>query len=416
MLNSVPFGKAIRDHRGQRTQVEIANLGGPYRQLQARIERGELFDLADAVLEKYDRAFGWAPGTSATILHGTQENWATVQPNRVTRGALGHNAATGEVIDFPPHLRTTLAPERLIDAISGWHGLAVVDTQVLDLPTALSGRRETPGTDRLVSQWSTTSPGRRAVSVGRHFKSTERVAIDPIPMMTNSLEACWLIDAVNGVHATVRIRDQQQVAFTMLFLAAQLPNPAHTTRALLAVEAPLLGPEDPLFRPFSLSWDDFMPDNYPMLFTDPAFDIAANLLSGLRAARDHSRQITIDPSDRNRPLGERRGPVFEVATVLPAQSISAGTLLLHDADISPELPAVMNWAATEPLMIVTRQPTWKMPDKASTYANAYVIEVVSLAGANPKPGEALLRQVPGTEHPLLTFGDDRQPANVVLFK
>ncbi|GFG83259.1 hypothetical protein [Mycobacterium paragordonae] len=67
-------------------------------------------------------------------------------------------------------------------------------------------------------------------------------------------------------------------------------------------------------------------------------------------------------------------------------------------------------------MIVTRQPTWKMPDKASTYANAYVIEVVSLAGANPKPGEALLRQVPGTEHPLLTFGDDRQPANVVLFK
>lgn len=416
------FGQAIRRQRGERSQAEIANLGGPYRQFQARIERGEDIDLSEAVLRKYDNAFGWAVGTAATILQGTVADVVEPVSPGATGGLLGHCAASGRAVALPRYLRTTLAAETLIDVIAAWTGVVVADVQVFDLPDRARAKKARnipswmrdgsagPTIDRLTSRWKAVAPDRAVVSAGVLGADADRVAIDPVPALTHSDQAYRLIDAVNGIHDTIPDKAKYQVAWTLIFLAAQR-RPASTGRALLSVEAPLLAQDDPLYRPFEFPWADFLPPD--SLSFEPRLSTAANLFAGLSAARDLSMTMELD----NSPTPAT--PIFKGPTVVLPQEFSAGTLVLHNGDISPELPEIVAGTAGEPVLIITRPQGPNFADGLKT--NVIEILTPSDNGDVAVPdmaGAALLTRIPDTPHPLLTFAydGDGRPANVVVLE
>jgi hypothetical protein len=246
------------------------------------------------------------------------------------------------------------------------------------------------------------------LGVGVLTDQTDRVAIDPIAALTSSDEAFPLINAVNGIHTTIPHSIDYQIVWTLIFLAAQRP-PARTARAVLTVEAPLLAPDDPLFQPFEYSWAEFFPQG--SMWFEPRTDDAASLFAGLTAARNESVTVHLDKSTTPANL-IHKGP----KVVLP-QELPTGTLMLHNADVSPELPAVIAWATKEPVLIITRGPA---PKLAGSPSKLSVIETVpprdsGSAEAPKDAGTALLTHIADTAHPLLTFADDEeQPANVVL--
>lgn len=435
MENTSAFGKAIRQQRGDRTQTEIASLGGPYRQLQGSIEKGRNVEVPDKALRQYDVAFGWAPGTAATILRGSQEGLVTAPPPRIAIGALGYDAETGQAVEFPTRLRTTLAPSDLVDAICSWPGIVVADTQVFDRPDrsiALGGLRgsfpewiqndETgPTGQRLVSQWKAALKDRIALSSGVRCACTDSVAIDPIPKMTNSKQASELIAAVRDIHTdpakidasdTSASQHNLEINRTFLHLACQRPHPERHRRALLTVERPFLRTDDVLYEPLSPSWKEFLDQTETSMPMEHATSSAAALLAGLTTARDNSINITLDKSTT--PATSTR----EVPTVIFPQDLSAGALVLHNGELSPELPAVIKWATHHPVLVIARKQAPKYPE---WLPQPTVVEVLSadrygLADTRLAPGCALLARADHIEHPLLTFsdGDGRRSANVVL--
>lgn len=428
MKNTVAFGLAIRRERGSRKQTEIAELGGPYRQLQAKIEHGADIEVKYSVLAQYDTAFGWASGTAASILGSTE---AAALPFHPCAGTLGHDASTGRPIDVPERLKTTLAPEQLIPVIAAWPGIAVIDTEVFDLPAERAELeatrqfpkwRETkhnstgPTVAQLVSEWKAVSPDRTAVASGVLHNGAERVAIDPLPLLTNSREASALVRVVNGINATIpEGTHNYMVAWTLLFLASQSRKPSsnpgvHTER--LTVDRFLLPPENspqpahrgffgPAFEPLTLSWQEWLPDE-PLRF-EPTFDIAARLFSGLNAARSESITIELDKSTT--PAGS----FYEGPSIVFPQQLSDATMVLHNADISPELPAVIAWATRTPVLVVGRSPV-RAADSKADYHLIEVMEPPHHPDEQPtvatEKGTALLSQIAGAQLPLLTFSAD----------
>ncbi len=423
MKNTVAFGLAVRRERGSRNQGEIADLGGPYRQMQTKIERGTDLDVKDSVLAQYDTAFGWASGTAASILGSTD---AAALPFRPYDGTRRHDASTGRPIDVPQRLRTTVAPEQLIPVITAWPGIAVIDTEVFDLPAQRAEMHAThewpkwrnsshtstgPTVAQLVSEWKAVSPGRTAIAAGVLHNGADRVAIDPLPFLTNSDEASALVRAVHGIHATIpEGTHSYMVAWTLLFLASQPRKPPgcpSVRTELLTVDKFLVPPEAPAFSP---SWQEWLPDGPPRF--EPTFDIAARLLSGLSAARTESITIELD-----RSVTPSR-TIYEGPSIVFPQQLSDATMLLHNADISPELPAVIAWATRTPVLVVGRDPVRTAVSKA----NYHLIEVMEPSHPDGHPtvateeGTALLTQIAGAQLPLLTFaaGIGEMSSTVVL--
>ncbi|WP_342314761.1 hypothetical protein LIX17_25250 (plasmid) [Mycobacterium avium subsp. hominissuis] len=428
MENTPAFGKAVREQRGDRTQTEIANLGGPYRQLQGRIEKGDHIEVPDKALRQFDVAFGWAPGTAATILRGSQKGLVAAPPPRIAVGALGYDAETGQAVEFPARLRTTLAPGDLVDAICSWPGIVVADTQVFDSPDR-SALRGLPGRlpewvlkseigptgQRLASQWGAGADDRVALTVGVQCAGIDSVAIDPIPGMTNSEQASRLIAAVRDIRpdSTSVAGRELEISHTLLQLACQRPHPERHRRALLTVERPFLRTDDVLYEPLSPSWKEFLDQAETTLPMEYAAPSVAALLSGLTTARDNSIDIILDKSTTPARIAKR-----EVPTVIFPQDLSAGTLLLHDAEVSPELPAVVTWATDHPVLVIAQKPA---PTFSKRLSQPNVVEFLlpysyGLADTRLAPGWALLSRATDIKNPLLTFsdGDGRRSANVVL--
>lgn len=67
--NTPVFAEFIKSARSEAslTQDNLNERGAPYRQMQGKVENGELHELESSLLAQYDRAFGWPRGYAGAV-------------------------------------------------------------------------------------------------------------------------------------------------------------------------------------------------------------------------------------------------------------------------------------------------------------------------------------------------------------
>ncbi len=335
VTNTPQFGRLFREARGPSTQDEIDHLGGPYRQRQTEIERGDPVDMTPALLTQIDTAFHWTTGSAQTLLtapvaaseHRTEH--ATLSPR-----ALGVDDS-GREIAMPPKLRVDPRID-LTPLLRRWDGPILID---LTATNALQFRPPTP------LEWLPRQTYRSGVD---QPVEAEVVAIDPLAGLTSYRRALTLATDLPSfrlqVGAVPKI-SADQAALAMLFVAAEMHREGTDSLTALSRFA-----ENARHRTdaFDLRWKEFhRSSGLSSRLAQPDFT-APELFQGLMAARDTHVEVVIDP-DADEKVRASAPP-----TVPPTQL--TGGVLFYDSSTAPELPLVIDWALGDdapPRLLVT---------------------------------------------------------------
>lgn len=396
VLNTSRFGRIARAARGARTQDEIDVAGGPPRQRQAVIERGDPVDLSPTVLAQLDTAYGWPPGTvellltrQAPPLH-LYQRLAHLSPT-----ALGVDPS-GREITLPPVLATTSASQ-LLPLVHRWPGPVLIDHRI-DIPLD-DQLPATGGHDgKQVHRTGCTNP-----------ETATAIAIDPISVIGSYRNAVQLLTVMD--HFRAGDPPNRARALTLLFLAAETRRTGDGLAALTEFAETSQYPTPESHQ----RWLDFYhASNFSSRMLNPYNELPSDFESILALRDSH-----LDVALVEQPDGALRPAPHANPTVVPITDLD-NMIVTYNSSTCPALPALLDWAyqghTTAPLLIV-EGPYHSSHWQKLGLTNSHLIIVDDAADLDsPKdtaPGCARLTHATDHEPAVLVPPRDRPNDNII---
>lgn len=368
--NTPPFAEFVKAARStvNLTQDMLNERGAPYRQMQGKVENGELHELEPPLLAQYDRAYGWPRGYAGAVAQvaaygcgdlagnalGDEDRphlAALYEPDRYNAPpALGFDPATGRPVYPTRPILTNIAFETLRAIVDSRAGTTLLDINAAD---EQSLREVTVGTVARERQrvLYRTAPGEGPLANISHL--AEPIAIDPLTDLTNMVEARRLAQALLAIYPSTDTT-LERAAFTFLAIAAFGKDPFVTITALLS-GGPLRLQGGPLLTEFAAFWETFRDqDSVHADLAQPDLQ-ACRLLAGLSAARTSALGLEIGTfyEDHQRTAKYSRPTTTRNWHLAVAEQDS---LVLYDSLTAPETPACLNNAAIAAVLSVYRAP------------------------------------------------------------
>lgn len=396
VVNTSRFGKIARAARGARTQDEIDVKGGPPRQRQAVIERGDPVDLSPAVLAQLDTAYGWSPGAAELLLTRQApplhlyQRLAALSPT-----AIGVTPS-GSEITLPPVLATTSASQ-LLPLIRRWPGPVLIDRRV-DIPL-----------DDLLP--ATGHNGKQVHRTGcTNPENATPIAIDPISVIGSYRHAVQLLTVMD--HFRAGDPPNRARALTLLFLAAETRRTGDGLAALTQFAETTQYPTQESHQ----RWLDFYhASNFSSRMLNPYNELPSDF-EGILALRDSHLEVALV----EQPDGALLPAPHATPTILPITDLD-NMIVAYNSSLCPALPAILDWAyqgrrTPAPLLIVEgpyRNSHWQKME----LANSHLIIVDDAADldspADTAPGCARLTHVTDHEPAVLVPPLDRPNDNTI---
>lgn len=206
MKNTEGFGRRVLAARGQRSQTDVDQQGGPYRQLLSRIENGDDIDITDATLTKIDTALHWTPGFAEALLYATQP--APDAPEQLREAEHPHHllgyTRHGEAIEGTNFIVCNLAFYALFPMLAARSTATLIDINAVS-PSSIGMVEicDSGALAKLIEQWPgrTTRTGVLADDPRLGGADLEPIAIDPIrglESLTAARRLAKLAIAANG--------------------------------------------------------------------------------------------------------------------------------------------------------------------------------------------------------------------------
>lgn len=367
------FSAYLRDTRQYRglSQQQVADAGGPYRQMQAAIENEERDEFPPGACAMYEQAYGW-PANYATALAEIGEYAEHGQLDDVLRGddsdaaaapaydggpppawksfggfhdqkplearrypIIGFSARDGSPVGFDGPMLTNVGMEHLCAMVRATSTAVIADVNVVDEDTVRYLRHfadvVSPGRGDEVSR-----PVYRTCPDDVHIGGGPLV-IDPLSEMTNLEAAKRLVASLRAIRPQVET-STVRAAVTLLAVVAFGGDPLVTISALKRRAMGLVDPE--FDRRFDEFWTQFCdPEKMGPDLAVPEYRVS-DLLAGLLGARDDLLRVVLHGA-----RGEQRPARFETPeTVRPEQlfgSVSRSPIVFYDSTIAPEIPAAL---------------------------------------------------------------------------
>lgn len=375
--NTQWFATYLRETRERLgwTQQQVADQGGPYRQLQGTMEGNGEPELRSHILELIDRAYGWPTAYALGLaelgeyahdserslpdcLNGGERDQAALGPGPRSRvyktfsalyeepsperntyrlGFVGFDVNSGEPVHLDGPVLTNVAFNILWPMILARHGVSTIDTNVTTAETrdrlsrvASDGRTAGVAQKRL-----------RIFSVGVEGPDLgESIVFDPLKDITTLAEAKHLAANLLAVRPAVQT-SAVRAGFTFLGIAASGEDPL---LCLTELSRPFEGSGSIEFASrFNKFWRDsfYDPANAGPTLASPD-RTACELLAGVLAARDRTMNVRL--SDKK--PGEQRTIQFERVKVVTPEQMSCESqgpsLIFYDSKVIPELPVVQS--------------------------------------------------------------------------
>lgn len=349
------------------TQDNLHERGASYRQLQGRIENGDLIDLEEGGLAAYDRAYGWPYGYAAAVaqaaayaagelnpagldssdendrrahqLHGPVHEGRPVrktlaalyEPDRYKAPlALGFDPATGATVYAGAAIMTNVGMRTLQAVVDGRSGATLLDTQVLDdnaVRAIVSGPTARTRPRKFYRLTAAEGP------LADYGGVAAPIALDPITDITNLSEARQLAKALLELRPSTPTT-VERAAFTFLVVGAFGED--------LFATVTRLQEERSGFTEFYEFWADFRARcNVSAQLAQPDF-AALDLLGGLDTAREAAQAIETGSYRAEHP---RRAPKpTSPATVRSVLLTDAeeDSFIFYDSTVASETPICLN--------------------------------------------------------------------------
>lgn len=365
VFNTLEFGRVARSARGDLSQDDITARGGPPRQRQAPIERGDRVELSDTVLAQLDMGYAWAPDTARALLvppprpEGFSEQFSALSAN-----ALGLDQ-DGEDVTLPDLLITRCARD-LLPIITRWPGPVLIG-----IGHDGTARRDPDSLAALIENWDVWTDD--ALDYRRHAHylraglhspaAASAIALDPIVAVHSFRQVVDLFLSLAKVQTPVGHETRatlERQAFTLLFVASEARR--RGLGAGLNALDDLVGflRQEPSHGLDQLmgnggwdvqsDWEAFRSQaGLSSRFEKPDAGLVA-VFDGLNAIRDFHVDATLvdpwpeglvnfdddhDPDRAVRPAGQ---PAIRDITELD------GAILFYNASLCPELPVIVDWA------------------------------------------------------------------------
>ncbi|ORW12233.1 MULTISPECIES: hypothetical protein [Mycobacterium] len=366
------FVRETRERSG-RSQQEVHDAGGPYRQAQAAIESEQGDHIPDYFLPMFDHAYGWPRGYTQALaelgeyienpelgdaLRGDERDaavladydgqppptvWKTFgglyeDPNQATGYSpayLGFDPTTGEPVCLEGPLLTNVPFEHLHPMILARHGTTTIDVNVVDANSMNTL------TSHYAGGYVPESAAQQPIKLYRTGTSdpaqAEPIAIDSLSEITLLSEAKNLAAALRKIRPhvpTTTIR----AAFTFLAIVAFGEDPILTMTELLRRGTDTAATE------FNTRFEQFWQEFYDPAKAGPELarpdHHACDLLAGVLAARDEV--LTIDIGNHK---GQRH-PRYDIPRTVRPDSIlppsAPPAMLFYDSNIAPEMPVALS--------------------------------------------------------------------------
>jgi hypothetical protein len=352
--NNVAFGELVRGARGLATQDEIDNRGGPPRQRQTCIERGDAIDLSPAVLAQLDKAFGWPPQTSAALLSDPRRP-ASVVVNHVSPDALGVDAAGNEI--SMPAVVAAASFTAAVPLVQRWTGPVVIDESVAGAHDWLAG--------------ASADSQRELYRVGVDQPATgEAIAIDPIGMLRRFSHALTLASTVTTGQCDGRPprADLYHQALTMLFIASRAASTG--VSGLEALQEFRLGDSVEL----APQWQSFLRASGLSGRYRRPYEELPELFDGLFELRDRHIDVELKQStDGSLVLETVSSP-----RMVDAHALGDNVIVVYDASVDIDVAAVVDWAyscqPSAPLLVVDRIRWESRPPRLPRHGRLIMID------------------------------------------
>lgn len=343
VMNTVEFGELVRAARDDRSQDLIDQKGGPPRQRQTQIERGDAVDLSPAVLKQLDTAYEWTPGTAEALL-------SRPEPPTNLATALAELPATAFAIDSAgdpvelPSLLMVDSPQPLVEVVRRWPG-----------PVLIGGDRTVPDSAfrfpidlELLDQQRLRRAGLNSPP------DVAPVAIDPIKQLRRYDDAINLFRRLDQADLSYNLDDVRLAAFTLLFVVSE----AHR-RGCSGIAALSLFAEEqlsPAPAPARLRWMEFYRSSgLSSRFMTPFPDLPV-LLRSVAALYDFHIDLALTDTEDDNALAITRSSSADPLAVSDLNN----SIVLYDPDQHPDLPILIDWAQPDPAhpQLVILSPEW----------------------------------------------------------
>lgn len=401
VVNTVQMGQFARAARGDRSQDEIDGLGGPPRQRQALIERGDSIDLSPAVLKQLDTAYGWAAGTAESLLPHPEP---PATPQTLPFTALGVDVS-GAPVELPARLETYSA-RALMPVIQNWRG------PVLIAPSSRTWEEETPRWPVDLGVFDQQRLRRAGIGVPTDAKP---IAIDPLSQLRRYDDAITLFRRLHGAGSHLFDLDSHELrlaAFTLLYIVADARRVGCDAVTALSRFAEEHQHPD---RESRGRWLEFYGSSgLSSRFMTPLRHLPS-LFQGLTGLQDFHVDVALPATVSENSLTLER---TETLAPTPASELD-GSIVVYDSDLCPELPVLIDWArknpAYPPLVITTALREWD----SSVLPTARVITVRQGDSEHllPTPNDSSWRLVVSEDDPVRAAlipseRDEHRPAAV----
>lgn len=365
------FIKAARN-TANLTQDMLSERGAPYRQMQGKVENGELHELEPPLLAQYDSAYGWPRGYAAAVAQAAAYSSGDLtgsvlddgdrptladqyKPDRSNNPpALGFNPATGQPVWPTRPILTNIGFQTLKAIIDSRAGTTLLDINAVDESSLRDVATGPIATERHRMLYR-TAPGEGTLTDISHL--AQPIAIDPLTDLTNMVEARRLSQALLAIYPDTDTT-VEKAAFTFLAIAAFGKDPFITITALLSGGPLGLPGGGSLLNEFTAFWDTFRDrENIHADLMKPDLN-ACRLLAGLSAARTSALSLEIGAFYP----GHQRTAKYSPPTTTRSEDLalpSQDSLVLYDSHTAPEAPVCLSNAAIGAVLSVYRAPALK---------------------------------------------------------
>lgn len=242
MRNTPEFAEYVKKARGERTQEQIDDLGGPVRQTQSRIENAEAFEISSGMLSMLDKAHDEAPGFFDAILRTGHPVPAKISELRYrnaqiipTVGFVGYEVQSSQERELPRRLQMTTGHYGLFPLLGMLNnpgiGTVLVDTATLN--GRVKGVSDLPD---VFEVWRSRHPESTPWTTvpDLHLRYGFRpLIIDPLSAVTTLGQARDLVRRITGPTVDRLTTDLEHLAVTVALTAYLAKSQAMTTYQVL---------------------------------------------------------------------------------------------------------------------------------------------------------------------------------------
>lgn len=368
--NTALFAEFIKGARttANLTQDSLHDCGATYRQLQGRIENGDLIELEGGILAGYDTAYGWPRGYAGAVAQaGAYASGVEVpvkdlaerhtlaalyEPGRHNApAAIGFDPATARAVYTDYGIVTNISFRDLRPVIDSRSGTTLLDTQLLDDRVMSSIVSDPLTSDRPRKFYRLSSKG----AFASHGHIAEPIALDALTDITTLEEASQLARALlelsTAVNTTV-----ERAAFTFLAIAAFGEDLFTTIRRLQEVgRFAIASGLPPQLADFGEFWTSFCTrHDVSAELATPDLE-ALSLLDELSRAREGAKSIDIGPpSTEGWRLGRSALPATVRTLTLALGEAEQDNFIFYDSEVAPQIPVCLNILAVGATLAIYR--------------------------------------------------------------